>query len=91
MSKDIYRRLNPRLNFFLEFLIPKYAIGICDVMEAVVGQRKITKNSKLKTKNHNSSFENGEGRMKHEGFLFTGIFFFLNKKFLHSPCSILHA
>ena len=68
--------------------IPDYAIGICDIMEAVVGQIKITKNSKRKTKNRNANFEDEGGRMKHEGFLFTGICFFLNKKF--PSFSMLH-
>ncbi len=65
---------------------PNYAIGICDTKEAIVGQIKITKNSKRKTKNHDPNFEDEEGRRKHEGFLFTEICFILNKKFLHSPC-----
>ncbi len=40
-----------------ELFNPNYAIGICDVMEAIVEQIKITQKSKLKTKNHNSKLK----------------------------------
>ncbi len=49
----------------------------------------LTKKSKLKTKNHDPNFEDGEGRRKHEGFLFTEICFILNKKF--PSFSMLHS
>ncbi len=63
-------------------------------MEAVIGQIKITKNSKRKTKNHNASFENGGGSMKKEGnflnFIRGNMLGDKNPSFsmLHSSCLI---